>query len=215
MEIFWLDAFIVIVRLNEVWKKDFRMRPIKCIFYPTCNSKNPLKHTRYTHTHKHESKGEGFVRAHKLVEGGLGVFLTSCTGIAFPVSFLPPGFGEDNDGASAAFEGCFDGTNGYRLWRVSSQLGVPPQLLKQLPVEGSRLGLSCYLSPERPRGGRGGLYFQSHQKMFFSTTTHSAGRDWHHCAAPPLVPQSNLSSFRSTILKNIDRTIWVKRPWAE
>lgn len=198
MEIFWLDAFIVIVRLNEVWKKDFRMRPIKCIYYSTCNSKNPLKHTRYTHTHTRKSKGEGFVRAHKLVEGGLGVFLTSCTGIAFlSLSYLPV------------------------LVRTTMALAQHLKDASTAPTatasEGSRVSCECLLSSSNSclwkvaaSASRaiwvqsdhegGGLYFQSYQKMCFSTTTHSAGRDWHHRAAPPLVPQSNLSSFRSAIL---------------
>lgn len=67
-------------------------------------------------------------------------------------SFLPPSLGENNYGASAAFEGRLDGADGDGLGRVSGQLGVSPQLLKQQPVEGGCLGLSCYLSPEGPRG---------------------------------------------------------------
>lgn len=80
------------------------------------------------------------------VEGETGVYLTSS--IVSHFSVLPPGFGEHNDGASAAFEGRFDGAHSDRLRRVSSQLRVSPQLFEQLPVEGSRLGLPCYLSPE-------------------------------------------------------------------
>lgn len=71
-------------------------------------------------------------------------------------SSLPPSLGENDYGASAAFEGRLDSANGYSLRRVSGQLGMSPQLLKQQPVEGGCLGLSCYLSPEGPRGEGGG-----------------------------------------------------------
>lgn len=70
-------------------------------------------------------------------------------------SFLPPSLGENNEGTSAAFEGGLNGSNGHSLWGVPGQLGMSPQLLKQLPVEGGRLGLSCYLNPEGPRGKGG------------------------------------------------------------
>lgn len=89
MEIFGLDAFIVIVRLNEVWKKDFRMRPIKCIYYPTCNSKNPLKHTRYTHTHTNQ-KGRGLLEHIRWWREGWGFSLPPALEWLFlSLSYLP------------------------------------------------------------------------------------------------------------------------------
>lgn len=87
--------------------------------------------------------------------------LTSATSIAlsFYFSSLPPCLGENNDGASTAFEGRLDGADGHSLGGVSGQLRVSSQLLEQLPVEGGCLGLPCYLNSEGPRewGRVGGL----------------------------------------------------------
>lgn len=152
----WMHLLLML-RFNEVWKKDFGMRPINCIYYSICNCKNSDAHSIRTHTHTNP-KGRGLLEHISWWRENREFALPPALAPLF-VSLLPPSFGEDNDGASAAFEGCFDRTDGYCLWGVSSELGMSPQLFKQLPVEGSRLGLSCYLSPEWPRGEGEGFTF--------------------------------------------------------
>lgn len=81
--------------------------------------------------------------------------------VTFTPPFLPPSLGENNDGTSAAFEGGLNCSCSQGLRGVSGHVGVPPQLLEQLSVEGGRLSLSRYLSPREPFGKDGGGYSQS------------------------------------------------------
>lgn len=114
-----------------------------------------------TLTHSHRIKGEGIWKDTLGVGRGGAVImymqghLTFGGFLTLRFTFLPPGLGENNEGTSAAFEGGLDGAHGHSLRGVSGQLAVSPQLLKQLSVEGGRLGLACYLRPEGP-GARGG-----------------------------------------------------------
>lgn len=85
------------------------MRPVKHIYSSFCDSKT-LMH-KYIHTHTHKSKGEVF---RYIISRGRSGSLPYLLHI-HRVSLLPPGFGEDNEGASAAFEGCFDCTDSYCL----------------------------------------------------------------------------------------------------
>lgn len=129
-----------------------------------------------THSHTHTMKGEQITcwrENQDTLPSGPGSFHL------YPPSFLPPSLGENNNGTSAAFEGRLDGTDSYGLGGVSGQVGVSPQLLEQLSVEGGRLGLSCYLSPEGPwgKGGVGGVTL-SRPHYLYCTASHSHHWEW-------------------------------------
>lgn len=64
---------------------------------------------------------------------------------------LPPSLGENNNCTSAALERRLHGSDSRHLGRISCQVGVSPQLFKQLPVESGCLCLAGDLS--QPRGG--------------------------------------------------------------
>lgn len=149
---------------------------ICCYLHP------PSVTAHFRHTHTHKIKGEGTSKSSLSVGGRI----RSCVGDTLPSGpgsfrlslclFLPPSLGENNYGTSAAFEGWLDGTDSYNLGGVSGQLGVSPQLVKQLSVEGGRLGLSCYLSSQGPRGrvGLGELISITHAT---TTAHHTTGSD--------------------------------------
>lgn len=84
-----MEAFIIQIRFNQVWKKDFRIRPINCIYYSICDSKNTLCSTlnTCTRTHTHQSKGEGF--CYTVVRGRAEFVLPPALASCLSLSYLP------------------------------------------------------------------------------------------------------------------------------
>lgn len=87
---FWVEAFIIQIRFNEVWKKDFGIRPINCIYriIPFVTQKIPsAAHSTHAHTHTHKSKGEGFCCT--VVRGRTEFVLPPVLASCLSLSYLP------------------------------------------------------------------------------------------------------------------------------